>query len=42
MKQEEIQKNAMHKMCSKIRRLPFKEYAEKFELQSIQKQFLLL
>lgn len=32
MKQEEIQKNAMHKMCSKIRRLPFKEYAEKFEL----------
>ena len=32
MKQEEIQKNAMHKMCSKIRRLLFKEYAEKFEL----------
>lgn len=32
MKQEEIQKNAMHKMCSKIRWLPFKEYAEKFEL----------
>ena len=32
MKQEEIQKNAMHKMCSKIRRLPYKEYAEKFEL----------
>lgn len=31
MKQEEIQKNAMHKMCSKIRRLPFKEYAKNFE-----------
>lgn len=32
MKQEEIQKNAMHKICTNIRRLPFKEYAEKFEL----------
>lgn len=31
MKQEEIQKNAMHKMCTSIRRLPFKEYAENFE-----------
>lgn len=31
MKQEEIQKNAMHKMCTSIRRLPFKEYAKNFE-----------
>lgn len=32
MKQEEIQKNAMHEICTNIKRLPFKEYAEKFEL----------
>lgn len=32
MKQEEIQKNAMHEICTSIKRLPFKEYAEKFEL----------
>ena len=32
MNQEEIQKNAMHAMCTSIKRLPFKEYAKNFEL----------
>ena len=32
MKQEEIQKNAMHKNCKDISAIPFQEYANKFEL----------
>lgn len=32
MKKEEIQKNTMHKECVDIRSIPFKKYAEKFEL----------
>ena len=29
---EEIQKNTMHQSCSDIASIPFKQYAEKFEL----------
>lgn len=32
IKQEDIQKNAMHQECSDIRSIPFKTYADKFEL----------
>lgn len=32
MKKEEIQKNTMHQECSDIRSIPFKKYADKFEL----------
>lgn len=32
MKREEIQKNTMHQQCSDIASIPFKAYAEKFEL----------
>ena len=32
MKKEEIQKNTMHQSCSDIASIPFKQYAEKFEL----------
>lgn len=32
MKKEDIQKNTMHQECSDIRSIPFKEYADKFEL----------
>ena len=32
MKKEEIQKNAIHNDCSDIHSIPFRQYAEKFEL----------
>ena len=32
MKKDEIQKNTMHQECSDIRSIPFKKYADKFEL----------
>lgn len=32
MKKEEIQKNTMHQECSDIRSIPFKKYADKFDL----------
>lgn len=32
MKKEEIQKNTMHQMCADIASIPFKQYAEKFEM----------
>ena len=32
MRKEDIQKNTMHRECSDIASIPFKEYAEKFEL----------
>ncbi|WP_138304147.1 MULTISPECIES: hypothetical protein [Eubacteriales] len=32
MKKEDIQKHAMHQECSDIASIPFKTYAEKFEL----------
>lgn len=32
MKKEDIQKNTMHQVCSDIGSIPFKQYAERFEL----------
>ena len=32
MKADDIQKNTMHQACSDLASIPFKEYAEKFEL----------
>ena len=32
MKADDIQKNAMHQACSDLASIPFKEYADKFEL----------
>ena len=32
MRAEDIQKNSMHQLCSDLDSIPFKEYAEKFEL----------
>ena len=32
MRKEAIQKNTMHRECTDIASIPFKEYAEKFEL----------